>query len=635
MCDLPLAWTDRATTLKGIGATRAFVGPAEGEPEMINGKVAAGATAALILLAGMAAWPGQRHSVALGSYRLLRSSLMHQQVIQLGRIERRIPMLSPGVRLMALEAAQQSSSEPAVSPNAAAPTSLGCSNRTSSGDVRVNQDCTFQRQAEEEIAANPLNSQNLIAGQNDSSIGWNHCGFDYSLDGGLHWGSGIPPFYQRLNHPVKGHTIAGGKGTGHTYDAASDPSVAFDSRGNAYFACILFDVNGNSNGLLVARSPAGAEGSYYDPIPAAPSTGTDPADNVVVEDNSSAAVADKDFITADSYPTSPHRDNVYVTWTEFISNSRCTQGGGQCSSPIYFSRSRNHGLTWSKPIEISGLSKSLCFNGNVFDPHRKPHQCDLDEGPEPVVLPNGNIVVVYNNANTSSTNADDQQLAVVSKNGGKSWSAPALVGRDVTPKEPQCNFGQGAEECNPGAYIRVEDFPQIAVDGSNGHLFVVWNDYHDGRFDIRVSRSTNRGRSWKVAPASIDNGSTGDDYMPSIGVSPVSHDLAIGYYTTPRVLNENKHSAVFKPGMPGVQKRSSRYLFAVSPGGASSFTSTAISPSFVPPNGIQTGFNGDYTGVTITGNIAHPIWSDTRNSYKIGSKTFNDEDVFTKAVTLP
>src|SRR2546430_4356135 len=101
----------------------------------------------------------------------------------------------------------------------------GCADRGRGANVRVNQDCSFRRQAEELIKANPVDSRNLIAGQNDSRVGFNHCGFDFSFDGGRHWGDDIPPFFQHLNGPVAGHTIAGGPGTGHTYDAASDPAL--------------------------------------------------------------------------------------------------------------------------------------------------------------------------------------------------------------------------------------------------------------------------------------------------------------------------------------------------------------------------------------------------------------------------
>src|SRR5690349_19084549 len=125
--------------------------------------------------------------------------------------------------------------------------SLGCSTRNSAGgNVRANQDCTFRRQAEELIKINPIDANNIIAGQNDSRVGYNKCGFDYSFDAGKTWGDGIPPFYQKENRPENDlpnagdpnrNTILGGRGTHHTYDAGSDPALTFDSAGRAFYSC--------------------------------------------------------------------------------------------------------------------------------------------------------------------------------------------------------------------------------------------------------------------------------------------------------------------------------------------------------------------------------------------------------------
>jgi len=65
----------------------------------------------------------------------------------------------------------------------------------------VNQDCTFRRQAEESIIYNPANPSNLIAGQNDSRVGYNQCGIDWSINNGKNWGDLLPPFRQKLNNP--------------------------------------------------------------------------------------------------------------------------------------------------------------------------------------------------------------------------------------------------------------------------------------------------------------------------------------------------------------------------------------------------------------------------------------------------
>ena len=65
----------------------------------------------------------------------------------------------------------------------------GCTNKFTGGgqggkNIRVNQDCSYRRQAEEVIAINPKDENNLIAGQNDSRIGFNPCGYDWSFDVG-------------------------------------------------------------------------------------------------------------------------------------------------------------------------------------------------------------------------------------------------------------------------------------------------------------------------------------------------------------------------------------------------------------------------------------------------------------------
>jgi hypothetical protein len=63
-----------------------------------------------------------------------------------------------------------------------------------------------------------------------------------------------------------------------------------------------------------------------------------------------------------------------------------------------------------------------------------------------------------------------------------------------------------------------------------------------------------------------------------------------------------------------------------------------VSPVFPPPDGIQAGFNGDYSGLTINhGEDAHPIWSDTRSvdPFAPSNGVVRDEDVFTDKVGLP
>jgi hypothetical protein len=634
--------------------------------------------AAATLLAGIVAIPV--HVAALdGPARQAAKGELRQTHIHAGGQDRAAPTLS-GSTVEAAKAALQDEARDTTSATASAasgsgplPGSLGCSGRNPDGNVRVNQDCTFRRQAEEVIKANPTQPDNLIAGQNDSRVGFNRCGFAFSLDGGRTWGDGQPPFFQRLNNPASvaapapgdpnRHSILGGPGTLHTYDAASDPAVAFDSQGRAFYSCLGFDVNSAASGLFVTQSPQGAQGSFYDNLAASGRR------FVVAEDNSAGVFHDKEFITADVFTDSPNRDNVYVTWTVFFFNARCVipviNPSGYCSSPIFGSMSTDHALHWSTPEEISAASSSLCFFGNFFDSTRPANSCDFDQGSDPVVLPDGRIAVIFNNGNTAATNPNLQQLAVLCHPSGSTpagtarlnCGAPIKVGDDVVVGEPQCDFGRGPEECIPGAFIRTNDFPRLA-EGPDGILFAGWQDYRNGQFDIQLARSDNGGLSWRSASASVNPDSGRDHYFPAVAVATTEGNdqtgsVAVSYYRTDRIPNENTTPAGgFAPCspaqggsatcQPGVGAEPSVYQLAGGSGLRTPFAARTVSPSFVPPDGIQTGFNGDYSGLVVVGQTAHPIWSDTRNAVPTGIQSqspaqgvTHDEDIFTDALPIP
>jgi len=525
------------------------------------------------------------------------------------------------------------------------PSTLGCGRRAKGGNIRVNQDCSFRRQAEEDITYNPTKTGNLLGGQNDSRVGFNQCGIDWSTNNGSEWGDLLPPFRQKINdpasqEPVAGdpnrHTIQGGEGTGHTYDAGSDPATAFDSLGRAYYSCVVFDVATLASGLYVTQSPVGAGGSFFFNWTARNFT--------VVEDNSPLVFHDKNMISADRYSSSPNKGNVYVTWTLF----RFAASGSYQESPIYGSMSTDGGRHFSTPEEISGVSNTLCFFGNAFEPTLSEHKCNFDQGSYSIALPNGDLEVIFNNGNTPAGNPNGQQLGVHCHPSGDSvagtahlnCASPAKVGDDIIAGEPQCDFGRGPEECIPGAFIRTNDFPRITKDNSqNNHLQAVWQDYRNGEFDIQLSTSTDGGLTWHEA--GTVNPDTGlDHYFAAVDQSPANNDrIGVSYYRTERVPNENTTPAAgFAPGQPGVQKGNSDYVLAGGTGAATPYNFDVVSPVFPPPDGAQAGFNGDYSGLTINrGNQAHPIWSDTRNAdpFTPANGVVHDEDIFTDTFTTP
>jgi hypothetical protein len=608
----------------------------------------------LVQPAGQAA--AQQSIVMRAARGLLVTPLIHA-----GSVTRRAPMLSGALVATEQRALRMNHITSKLNPSTVSvgtPRTLGCSDRDPGGNVRVNQDCSYQWQAEEDITYNPTNPTNLIAANNDGRVGFNQCSIDWSLNDGALWGDMLPPFRAKLNDPSSqtptgddpnSHTILGDTGTDHTYDAASDPTVAFDSRGNAYFSCVALDINSSAQMTFVLHSPAGQKGSFYFTI--AP----DDRHYVVDEENNANLALDKPFMTADHYTMSPNRDNVYDTWTVF----QYDNSGNYLQSSIYGSMSTDNGTTWSTPQEISGSSPTLCFLGDQFDNNPSDaHKCDFDQGSVPTVLPNGDLEVLFNNGNTPQDDPNSQQLGVHCRPTGSSpagtadlhCAAPVKVGDDFVVGEPQCDFGRGPETCVPGPFIRTADLPSVNQNAQNNHLYVAWQDYRNGEYDIQMAQSFDGGLTW-TQDGQVNPDTGLDHYMPSVeteqSFSSGPDRVGVSYYRSARVPNENSGPACpdpngnfpcFDPSMPGVQNENSDYVLA---GGTSTLTPynfRVVSPVFPPPDGVNTGFNGDYGGLTINrGNEAHPIWSDTRNvdPFAAVDGAVHDEDIFTDLILLP
>ncbi|MDQ4490225.1 sialidase family protein [Sinomonas sp. ASV486] len=513
----------------------------------------------------------------------------------------------------ALGADAQSAASSDLPPDAAV-SALGCANRGSPTNRRVNQDCTARRQAEEQVAVNPLDPTNVIAGQNDSRIGFNHCGFDYSLDQGATFGDGLPPFFQHLN-----------PGTGHTYDAASDPNVTFNGAGVAWYSCVVFDVNSNATGLLAVPSTAALKGSAYANV------GAGASKFVVAEANDGHTFYDKQFMAGD--PRTGQK-SVYVTFTVFNSDQKCSTGnnpGAYCSSEIFYSKWDATSQRWSPIANVSG-SSPLCTGGNTFDKKAAADACNFDQGSMPVVDPSdGSVFVVWSNGNTPT--ALNQQLGRRINTDG-TMGPVVKVGQDDESHVALCDFGRGPEECVKSLNVRTNDYPAVAVDPTNpNHLVAVWQDGRhaadaSGTYNVVVSDSTNGGRTWTDAAGggTVLDGVTGAALsQPSVAITRTG-TTAVSFY------NANPYSGTAVGGGTfgyGLRARAA---------GATSFSayrSVSDGQAYPSPqaNASQRGFLGDYSSIAAStapgSNLVHAVWADTRNSGAAGP----DEDVFLATIT--
>ncbi len=503
-----------------------------------------------------------------------------------------------------------------------APTGPGPSNDNTQGcslvrdfvNIRVNQDCSLRRQAEETLAINPVRPQNMIAGQNDSRIGYNHCGYDWTFDGGLTWGDQVPPFWQIL------------LADGHTADACSDPTATFDSQGNAYVGGIFFDVVGTANAILVAKSNFPIGGAYYHtPVPGAFQEYTTSTMGVVASDAGPEIFNDKELMVADDSPGSPKADNVYMTWTRF--NADTGQGVG-ANSPIYFSQSTDGGATWSPGVEISGRNPQVCTD---FSGDDDPAVCDQDQGSHPIVGPDGTVYVAFGNGNTPDVGVN--QILFVKCPASKdcsnsaSWTQPVKV-NDLIDNHPTGPSDEGCppgRQCLPPNGYRVPEFTSISisVDQAN-RLYLAWADFRNGGppcvgdantaqppcdNDAFYTFSTNGGASWaperNIAPASLVGENA--QWQPWSDVVKSGKKLYVAFY-------DRQYGDCEFTGCNDITLASITSPRSNSPTVTLDRITTGSMPNLTPANNpVQAGFLGDYMWVVADGaGDAHVVWADTR-----------------------
>ena len=238
-----------------------------------------------------------------------------------------------------------------------------CPNNQSS-NIKVNQNCLnlsdpdlqgrAQAQNEESITVDPNNSNHVVASYNDYRRGDGTCGRSWSADGGRTWNDSTTPngFTRGTTRPRQ------------YWQAGGDTSVAFDSKGNAYLSCQVFDrgpgVSTNpdqSSGFFIFRSTGNGGASWNFPGRSVFQTTQNsflPLEDkqfMTVDNNSNACPGSPSTATPGSTCT-PFQDRIYVTWTEFAPDG---------TAFIYEAYSSNYGETFSSRHLVS-LNSPLCPN---------------------------------------------------------------------------------------------------------------------------------------------------------------------------------------------------------------------------------------------------------------------------------
>lgn len=384
------------------------------------------------------------------------------------------------------------------------------------------------------IAINPANPQNIVAGANESA----RMGVYYTTNGGQQWRATTVPLPSGLRN-------------------SSDPGIAADAQGNFYYSFIAFNSSSggalSDNGVFVSKSTNGGQ-TFRAPVP-------------VVQHlrEPGAPFEDKEFIAADSNPTSPYVNNVYVTWTSFT---------GQTAA-IMFSRSTDGGQRFSQPLVLRRAGSQ---------------QFSL-----PVVGPNGDVYVVW-------------QLATFhritrSLDGGVTFERdrPAVSGINIIGTlDPDT----GRRLLNGG--FRVSSYPSMAADTSNsphrGNLYLTWSDARNGDADILLVRSTDGGQTWSQ-PVRINDDPVGngrDQFFQWIAVDPTNGQIVVMFYDR----RADPNNLILDV-----------YITRSTDGGLTFEPNIKVNTVAFNPRDdrvFQGTFIGDYNALAVYGNLAYPVWSDTR-----------------------
>jgi hypothetical protein len=217
--------------------------------------------------------------------------------------------------------------------------------------------------------------------------------------------------------------------TGGSYGRASDPSVAYDGRTDAWLVASLgisltgrFDEPTRS-GLIVTRSLDGGA-SFGSPVAIARAP--------------HAMVYDKPWVVCDQHRASPFFGRCYALW----------DGLGLRSGPsVLASTSRDGGVHWDRPVRTADRSPGF--------------------GMVPVVRPDGSVEVVY----LGTEHPFRPRIASFgSTDGGASWGSSVTIALQR----------RVAREFD---IVRDPGLPAVAID-QRGTTWVAWSDC---RFELRCA----------------------------------------------------------------------------------------------------------------------------------------------------
>lgn len=481
-----------------------------------------------------------------------------------------------------------------------------------------------RQQNEPTVAINPSARQVIVAGANDYCTvptfrdAW--MGFYVSGDGGQTWLNSLNPGYPA-------DTSAAGRASPiFGVDTSSgDPVMAWDNANRLFYGGIAFNRTATNESEFVTPTNGNFIVSTWQHDPSSP-LGMRYLRTVIVGPGTPAGFFkgrfnDKDSLKVDTWTTSPNLGNVYATWTLF-------PGSGQ--DQILFSRSTNHGQTFSTPIKISkGVASA--------------------QGSAIAVAPDGTVYVMWRQFAARQAGLDNAIIFVKSTDGGRTFSDPRTFATVPVPYDrsdlsdagaPVRDCGDGPFHCQSNyTFHRTTTFPEAVVDTA-GVVSVTWEQVipaatpdsttyqPKGQSQVVFTKSTDGGASWQ-AISFIDQQSVGHQWWPNIAYDKSTNTLALIYY-------DSRTDTAFDPNRPPGNNADGTSTCGTSPspppdtcnvlntfiatstdGGASwtrqQVSTTGHQPEYEMFGGRRVPFHGDYLFIDAAAGTIFGVWTDNRD----------------------
>ncbi len=546
-------------------------------------------------------------------------------------------------------------------------------------NVKVNQNClnladadqqgSGQANNEPSIAVDPLDPRHLVASDTSYIRGDETCGSYFSLNGGRTW----------TNTTLPNGFTDGPAGVAREYwQAGGNTSVAWDTRGNAYISCQLFNRGSGS-------SPNADESSAFVVFRATQNDGASwnfPGRYTTVsfDPNGTADVfVDQARIAIDDNVSGPYRDRIYVTWTELAADG---------TAYIYEVHSDDYGETWSDRVLVSASSPTCTNTMGVPTPGGT---CNENQFSDPFVGPDGSLYVAWDNFNNQPTSGNDnnyQVLLAKSTDGGQSFAPPVQVSPYYDL--PDCDTYQGAG-ANPGhscipekgssslSVFRASNYPSGAVDPGNPNVVAVTfgsyinkdSNETNGCVPMGFASDGNPVYTGVKTPGACANkillsvSRTGGTSFPGTPADPRTETVVTGSRGQADADQFWQWAAFTNYGRLAVDYYDRQYGDDETTGSSdlslsgsddlSRFGQTRVTSSSMPP---PTQFGGQLYGDRIglaANRKAYPVWSDTRafglflcpgtgtpdkppavcGATEPNGEVANDQETFTAAVGVP